>query len=270
MIIKVDAREQELLTQIQNLTANIPVFKNITVVVENLAIGDIIIADEKEDKLVIERKSINDLLASIKDGRYEEQSYRLTHSSGIHMHSIIYLIEGVFSQLSTSDKKMVNSTLTSIGIFKGFSIFRTASMQETAEWILQCTDKIDRDTKKGRIPKYIGSQDEPTIGQEPTASSYCNVVKKTKKDNITPENIGEILLCQIPSVSHVTAVAIMKQFTSIAHLIDTIRQDPTSLDKIQCESKGKARKISRACVENIVKYLGGEPTVPRTPPLTSL
>ena len=253
-----DERENSLYQKCVEL--NLSMNLSITLEKRVIPIGDILVYNDLgKEILIVERKTFSDLLASIKDGRYEEQSYRLTHSSGIHMHSIIYLIEGVFSQLSTSDKKMVNSTMTSIGIFKGFSIFRTASMQETAEWILQCADKIDRDMKKGRIPKYIGLQAEPIIGQELTASSYCNVVKKTKKDNITPENIGEILLCQIPSVSHVTAVAIMKQFTSIAHLIDTIRQDPTCLDKIQCENKGKVRKISRACVENIVKYLGGEP-----------
>jgi ERCC4-type nuclease len=255
-----DERENSLYQKCVELNVSM----NLSIALEKrvIPIGDILLRnDDGKDILIIERKTFSDLISSIKDGRYEEQSYRLTHSSGIHTHSIIYLIEGVFSQLSSSDKKMVNSTMTSISIFKGFSIFRSASMQETAEWILQCADKIDRSIKKGRIPKYIGSQEQNVVGQELTASSYCNVVKKVKKDNITPENIGEILLCQIPSVSHVTAVAIMKQFTSIAQLIDTIRQDPTCLDKIQCESKGKARKISKACVENIVKYLGGEPSV---------
>ena len=42
---------------------------------------------EKEEKLVIERKSINDLLSSIKDGRYAEQSYRLNGLPN-HNHNI--------------------------------------------------------------------------------------------------------------------------------------------------------------------------------------
>ena len=56
-------------------------FKNIIIKTETLSVGDIIICDDKEtnieEKLIIERKSIADLLSSIKDGRYEEQSYRL-------------------------------------------------------------------------------------------------------------------------------------------------------------------------------------------------
>jgi ERCC4-type nuclease len=93
MIVKVDVRESDLLQQINQLIINVPIFKNIVVKSEVLPIGDIIIADDKEDKLIIERKSVSDLLASIKDGRYEEQSYRL-NGSEYHNHNIVYLIEG--------------------------------------------------------------------------------------------------------------------------------------------------------------------------------
>jgi ERCC4-type nuclease len=89
MIIKIDIREQELLGEINKLVQFIPIFKQLKVVTENLPLGDIIIADEKEEKLIIERKTINDLLASIKDGRYEEQSYRLNGLEH-HNHNIIY------------------------------------------------------------------------------------------------------------------------------------------------------------------------------------
>ena len=87
MIIKVDTREQDLLNHINGLVENIPIFKQCIIKSETLPIGDIIIADEKEDKLIIERKSVNDLLASIKDSRYEEQSYRL-NGSNYHNHNI--------------------------------------------------------------------------------------------------------------------------------------------------------------------------------------
>ena len=92
MIIKIDSREQDLLGQINQLVLTIPIFKQLVIKQESLPIGDIIIADDKEEKLIIERKSVSDLLASIKDGRYEEQSYRLNGLSH-HNHNIIYLVE---------------------------------------------------------------------------------------------------------------------------------------------------------------------------------
>ena len=45
-------------------------------------LGDILLQDDDgKDVLLIERKSLSDLIASIKDGRYEEQS----HLSLIHI-----------------------------------------------------------------------------------------------------------------------------------------------------------------------------------------
>ena len=35
----------------------------------------------------------------------------------------------------------------------------------------------------------------------PNEKTYTNVVHKVKKKNITPENIGEIILSQIPGIS---------------------------------------------------------------------
>ena len=106
MLIKIDNREHELLQQVQQMIANIPIFNKIQVKTEALPIGDIIIADADDsgdsvpkDHIIIERKTVNDLLSSIKDGRYEEQSYRL---NGINHpnHNIIYLIEGDVNRIN--------------------------------------------------------------------------------------------------------------------------------------------------------------------------
>ena len=53
-------------------------------------------------------------------------------------------------------------------------------------------------------------------------ADYCNVVKKVKKDNVTPGNIGEIILCQIPGISSITAIAIMKHFDNFPDFINKI------------------------------------------------
>ncbi|NBT86539.1 MAG: hypothetical protein EBT45_08645, partial [Alphaproteobacteria bacterium] len=107
-----------------------------------LPLGDALITDETDTiVLLIERKSLTDLLASIKDGRYEEQSHRLIHSSGVQPHHIVYIIEGMMSQLhNPAEKKMVYSAMTSLQVFKGFSVLRTCSVQETAE----CTPRFVR------------------------------------------------------------------------------------------------------------------------------
>jgi ERCC4-type nuclease len=59
-----------------------------------LVLGDICIRNEDDqDVCIIERKSAQDLIASIKDSRYEEQSHRLIHASNVKPHNIVYIIE---------------------------------------------------------------------------------------------------------------------------------------------------------------------------------
>ena len=74
--------------------------------------------------------------------------------------------------------------------------------------------------------------------------------KKVKKENITPENIGEIFLCQIPGISSQTAVAIMKEHKTLLDLICALQENSQCLDNFIV---GK-RKISKSCVENIKVY----------------
>jgi ERCC4-type nuclease len=144
--------------------------------------------------------------------------------------------------------------MTSLQYFKGFSMLRTETISETADIILSMADKIDRDFGKGKVPFYNQSS-EPLENGIVTEANYCSVVKKVKKDNITPENIGEIILCQIPGISYVSAIAIMKHFQGFPNLIDELKQNPSCLDNIIIETNGKTRKINKSSIENIRKYL---------------
>jgi ERCC4-type nuclease len=275
MIIKVDTREAALLQQINNQVSMIPVFKSINVQSETLPIGDIIINDETEDRIIIERKSVNDLLSSIKDGRYEEQSYRL---NGInhHNHNIIYLIEGDVNKVNRFkpdnqvEKLTLYSAMFSLNYYKGFSVFRSFSLDETANIICNMAYKMGKDlTKKSYfqnkslvdIPIPINESDDLGNVEEieevqVTDKDYVGVVKKVKKDNITPDNIGEIMLCQIPGISSVTALAVMEKYKTIPNLIKELEINIDSMkDLSYTNAKGQVRKINKTCITNIVKFL---------------
>jgi ERCC4-type nuclease len=278
MILKVDVREHELLSQINKLVETIPIFSKITVVPESLPLGDFIIADDKEDKLIIERKTINDLLASIKDSRYEEQSYRL-NGSNHHNHNIIYLIEGDVNRVNrfkdnNIEKLTAYSAMFSLNYFKGFSVLRSFTMEETALILCNMVYKLEKDTiagKKGyyKFAKEIISQtggennkeneNGEVIEEELTEQSdkdYIGVIKKVKKDNITLDNIDEIMLCQIPGISSVTAKALINNYKSLATLIKEIEVNPKCLQEITyTNTKGQTRKITKTSMENIVKFL---------------
>ena len=278
MRIVIDNREGELITRINEIVSLLPEDKKrrIEIVIGNLPIGDILIQKIVDTTfLIIERKTFADLLASIKDGRYEEQSHRLLNAGGVPPHSIIYLLEGMFSTLREPiQKKIIYSAMTSLNYFKGFSVMRTSSVYETAEWLIAMVDKLDRELEKEQkeskgliknTPNEIvegGSTQEPFVPQTNTEGGivreplvpYSSFVKKVKKENITPENIGEIVLSQIPGISAVTAVAIMKKFSTFPKLLAAIQENPQCMDDIMLETAGKSRKISKSSVENIKKF----------------
>ena len=247
MFIKVDYRESDLL-----MTMNL-LFKEHSheIQTENLAIGDIILYNnESVEKVIFERKSLYDLASSIKDGRYAEQSFRLNGCSQ-HNHNIVYVIEGDFEKYNPTkgrmDKKTLYSALVTLNYFKGFSVIRTKNINETCELIINYADKLEKE------PKKTSYYDENKVEKE---VNYCEVMKKQKKNNITTENMGEIMLSTIPGVSTKSAISIMKEYKTIKNLLTKLERNDTCLDtfKIICDG-GKERKISKTCVENIKKYL---------------
>ena len=94
----------------------------------------------------------------------------------------------------------------------------------------------------------------PNLGDN--ISRYSEVIKRSKKGQVTPENIGEIMLSQIPGVSSATAYTIMNKYKNIKSLIKALENSSDTLNDIKIEGKGgKARKISRTCTCNIYNYL---------------
>ena len=300
MKLIIDNRETDLFEKCQSIVFS---KQNYTVLEEAvLPIGDVLVkTDEDRDIMIIERKTLADLLASIKDGRYEEQSHRLRHASGFRSHNILYIIEGVLATLKTPlEKKLVYSAITSLNHFKGFSVLRTSSVQETAEFLVCMADKIDRNIMKGIFPAYLNEDHRrmlfpptpetsvPQSGSEPESSSsqsvsnetscetpndenmtatesatesatanYSQFVKKVKKENITEQNIGEIMLCQVPGISSIYAASILKHFDGFSKMIQEVKNKTANFENIQYEINGKKRRIPKTCGESITKYFTG-------------
>lgn len=251
MRIIIDIREHELIDICKQMTGE----SSVVVETESLPIGDILLkTDEGKDLIVIERKTLADLMASIKDGRYEEQSHRLKNATGVHPHNIVYMIEGMFSLLRMpGDRTLAISAMTSLHYFKGFSVMRTGSVYETAETVIQMAKKMEKGFIKGSTSYY--SETENTVREE---TPYSGFVKKVKKENITPENIGEIMLCQIPGISSAYARAILAHYDGFLNLLEHVKTNTISFaNVVYQDSKGKSRKIPKSCEEHIVRLFGG-------------
>jgi crossover junction endonuclease MUS81 len=296
MFIKVDSREKDLQAKMSFYISSIPAFKNLKVITESLPIGDVIISsNNNEDILIIERKTIVDLLSSIKDGRYEEQSYRL-NGTPLHNHNIMYVIEGDVNKMNMFrdtkfEKLTLYSAIFSLNYYKGFSAIRTFTLDETALFICNCTSKLIKGVSTDRksfypnksttapssaintitettdtpetthtpeTPETTDQETDENTEQSTDASSkeYIGLVKKVKKENITPENIDEIMLCQIPGVSTATSISIIKKFSNIATLIKCLEENEKCLNDVtNTNNKGQSRKITKTSIANIVKFL---------------
>ena len=160
--IQIDVRERDLIPRIENsLTA-----KNVNKIgltKLNLSLGDIVLTlSENNDKelMIIERKTVADLMASIKDGRYDEQSYRLSGLETCHNHNIIYLIEGPQRLKGETERMIFHSAIFSIMYYKGFSVMYSASLDETAYIVCNLANKLHRELSKKKkdsvLFKFIG------------------------------------------------------------------------------------------------------------------
>jgi len=291
MLIKIDYRENNLLATMNLL------FKEHSHEIqhENLPLGDIIIVDESTsvEKIIVERKTLYDLAASIKDGRYNEQSFRLNNIS-LPNHNIIYLIEGDFEKYNVAkgrvDKKTLYSAMVALQYFKGFSIYKSKHINETCEFIIHFANKLQRESKKH--PYYMSEKQEvskslelitintdtaantntdisstddvkelsnDTIIEQKNESSskhYCEVMKKVKKDNITPDNIGEIMLSTIPGVSSKSAIAIMNVYKTVPNLKFRLEETPDCLSSIRIDgNNGQIRRLTKPSIESIKRFI---------------
>lgn len=255
--LKIDVREADLFACCRMIIDRHTMKDSVELTSVPLPIGDIIISDSvtDEDKVIIERKTLVDLAASIKDGRYTEQSYRLNGLNHPN-HNIIYLIEGDLTKLSIFkskiDKQTLYSSMFSINYYKGFSLMRSYTLEESATILCNMVFKLIKSDDK---QPYYKQQQQQILGDE-VVDEYCSVVKRVKKENVTKQNISNIMLCQIPNVSDVTATAVFKKFNTISDLIIAIKADPTCLNDIKTTmANGKSRKISKTCIKNIIEFL---------------
>ena len=177
MRLIVDNREpKEIITILQSRIENLSL--------ENLELGDYVIQNNNNEPVMIfERKSLSDLIASIKDGRYNEQSLRLSECE-VNNRNIYYIIEGNImnfcNRQNETNQKMLFSSMLSISSKKGFSLLKTNGFIETAEFIIRFYNKVS--TEKPAKEEQLKN----------TEIKYSNVIKTSKKANITKNNINEI------------------------------------------------------------------------------
>ena len=273
MKLYIDNREpKNSISYLESL--NIDFSNQLIIEIKPLEIGDYMYCDEdnSNNNIIFERKSLSDLESSIKDGRYNEQSLRLSQSY-FHNHNIIYLVEGaIINYRNKKFKNTLYSSIFSLNHYKGFSVFNTLNNIDTCDMLYNfILKKMKEKTKppfynniinqpinkfsNESINKFSNeSNNEVNNNLEETNNiNYLSTIKTTKKDNITKDNINTLMLMQIPGISLLTASSIMNKYNNIYNLINELKKDFNCLDSLKLEASN--RKISKNIIENVKNYL---------------
>ena len=224
----IDSREKNLLKII--IERDLDNYKDkINIHNKQLDIGDIqIILDN--NLFIFERKTTNDLLASINDGRYREQKARLKSSNA---RSITYIIEGdnITSSKNKNQKKLTSVYYNSI-YRDGINVLFMKDVNDTATFLLLLSTKmIDKPEN------YLGNIEE---------KEYIDVckIKTEKKMNIDKDNCYLLQLSQIPSISKELAKKIKDIYPSLMVLMTSLKDNgELILTKIDGIGKTKAKTI---------------------------
>ena len=271
MKLFIDLREpQDIIDNIKKYCLNNPKYE---VILCNLPLFDYIVTTNVFDVnnfqnnlenilLAVERKSEKDLLASIKDGRYKEQSFRMENLK-LDNEKIYYLIE----ENNVYEKKLIYSAYISLSYFKKFSLIFSKNKLDTSYLIYKFLEKISAsnnlqqnsivvntsDSNINNDNNIINTNNNQTITNNNTLENknYLTSIKVNKKDNITPENIDIVMLMQIPSISSNIATSLIEKYNSMQNLINALRENENILQNFKINE----RKISKNVVENLKKYL---------------
>jgi DNA excision repair protein ERCC-4 len=102
----------------------------VSVAVERLPLGDYLI----DDILLVERKTLSDLVASIKDGRLFRQGHRLVGSA---LRTAL-ILEGTSKDLAGSEmrREAIQGALISLTLYLGIPLLRSRDPSETAQIML--------------------------------------------------------------------------------------------------------------------------------------
>jgi crossover junction endonuclease MUS81 len=242
ILITIDARETAMYNDI--IERDLDNYKErVQINSENLLLGDIHITYENITH-IFERKTLQDLQASILDGRYKEQKARLLSTTP--QKYITYIIEGdnILSPNSYSkNKSMIQSAYLHTLFRDNIRIIYTKNIEETTTLILLISTKILDRPEKFLYEEYTADK------------CYTDFVKLKKKkiDNIDSKSCFIMQMSQIPMISNIIAKNIYAKYTSMGNLVKSLDVFETTELKVKelCKLDGIGKEKALSIIKNI-------------------
>lgn len=224
---KVDHREQKLKTFFDT--------NNIECIYENLEYGDFQFLYQDQIIFLFERKTREDLLASIKDGRYKNQKAKVLQT--FPHTKLYYIIEGqtTFQTQTTVQNKIIQSAIINTMLRDKITCICTKTLNETYNLLIEMMTKVKEEPDKYIIQTQVEEQ---------------VVVKTSSKDD--KKKVFKAMLCQIPGINDKSADVLVEKWSSLNDMLKDIASKENKEEYLN-EIKVNGRKISKKIVENILK-----------------
>jgi len=199
---------------------------------KNLDLGDIQYIQNNDIVYIIERKTFDDLGASIKDGRYKEQKMRLLSNNN----DIYYILEGNIDKCKTINKKALLGSIVNMIFRDNIKVIFSENIEQTVEIIIQIKKKFN----------------EGKFFKNKIDNEYVNSIKIKKKENMDKRTCNIVQLATIPGVSKNTAEIIIENYLTMDKLIEEYKINGIML--LKDLSLGK-KKLGKVLSEKIYNYL---------------
>jgi ERCC4-type nuclease len=193
-----------------------------------LDVGDVSFVSKggpvEQTRLLVERKTLADFAASIKDGRYREQKARIAALlAACPSLTVVYVIEvgtpSAFSYDARMRYSMMAPSLQSAAVTLSLtcSVVMTRDVEETAAFLRRAFDNLIR-----RPSVDLGGTSGLSYGAAACAAS----VKLKKRENVDVRQCFLQQLCQVPGVSVKLATTLSAEFGSMEALYRTLAPLP--------------------------------------------
>lgn len=185
----------------------------------NGAEGDEVVLD-----WIVERKRLDDLVHSIKDGRFHEQKFRLRKSGA---KNVIYIIEEISMSTEHFQKyeESVESAITSTQVVNNYFVKKTLKMDDTITYLAKMTEMLKERyepnplrviptkvlTAQNYLPllKHLRER-EPHTGHYITYPAFASLASKS--DNLTIRDMFLKMLMVARGVTGEKAMEIQKRW----------------------------------------------------------
>jgi ERCC4-type nuclease len=204
-----DTRESDLIRILEGVEG---------MTIKQLPVADIWIGLDNEGKIseggvIIERKSIKDLEASILDGRYREQRGRILSYCQENKTQPMYILEGALSSnTGRLQKKAIMKFINRLIFHYQIPVAQTASVQETAELVQTLVEQWKDDPKNlQRTTELVKVTDGIHIQKKANAADH--------------RQFAISCLAQCPGVSVKMAEVLVDTFGSLKGVIEAPVKD---------------------------------------------